>query len=160
MELKKRITLEEAIEMVNFVANAVFQTDKETGTMKYLPEVFDYTFRVAIAHYYGGFALTDDIETNYRTAMDINVSHLRDTDAIDFAQLNGIEQAIYEKIDWKKEELNKANITVTSQFDVLAPVVQTLIDTITNKVAEINMEKFNDTLSALNEELDKKKEIL
>lgn len=146
----KRITFEESVAMITTVADSVFTIDEKTGKMLYLPENYDYSFRLCIAHYYNEYEITGDIDKDYKTAMNIHISD----EAIDQSQLLGIQNAIKEKIDMRKAEINKSNITVTSQLDelmeALMPVLETLGHTINDRIAELDADKLNERIENMN----------
>lgn len=147
MELtfRKLISFDESISMINEVYNAVFNFESETGDFVYLPELYDYAFRLAVAKYFAGYALSDD-ETNYFTAMSFNPYN---TD-IDTLQLTGIEKAISEKIEMQRVTMNKSNITVISQLDDLIPSILKLVATIDDKVSTIDVSKISSFLKEAN----------
>lgn len=126
MEFKSRITFYESVEMINMVTNTVFETDEETGETVYRPEAYDYAFRLSVAKYYGGYPVTGDINRDYPTAMDIS----RNPIEIDELQLAGIEAAIRERIEMRKAEIRKSSLDL-------------LLDTISAKIAEINLDHIN-----------------
>ena len=53
MELtfKERISFEETIQMINDVTGSVFDTDSETNTSIYLPELYDYALGLSYVKY-------------------------------------------------------------------------------------------------------------
>ena len=55
---KYRITFAESVEMIKSVVDTVFDQDETTGKLTYLPENYDYAFRLNIAHYYDGYQTT------------------------------------------------------------------------------------------------------
>lgn len=148
MELnyKNRLTFVESIEMINMVYDTVFEVDTDTGIITYMPELYDYIFRLAIAKYYGNYVITMDNNTDYEIAMNISVKEL----GIDKEQLNGIKKAIDEKIEMRKEEINKSNILVESKFDELIPIVESLIINVSNKINSLDENKINKLLDSFN----------
>lgn len=149
---KFRITFAESVEMIKSVVDTVFDQDETTGKLTYLPENYDYAFRLNIAHYYDGYQTTGDINKDYNTAMEIDP----DSTTIDQKQLRGIENAIKEKIEMKKAEINQKNITVTSQLDDLfeefMPTLVQLTNVITGKIAEIDTKKLNEKIDSMSME--------
>lgn len=145
LTFSKLISFDDSISLINEVYDAVFNCDSETGNIVYLPELYDYAFRLAVAKYFAGYSLGDD-KTNYFTAMSFNPY---DTD-IDTLQLTGIEKAISEKIEMQKAALNNSNITVTSQLDNLVPSFLKLVATIDDKVSTIDVSKISNFLKEVN----------
>lgn len=149
---KFRITFAESVEMIKSVVDTVFDQDETTGKLTYLPENYDYAFRLNIAHYYDGYQTTGDVNKDYNVAMEIDP----DTTTIDQKQLSGIENAIKEKIEMKKAEINQQNITVTSQLDDLfeefMPTLAQLTNVISGKIAEIDVKKLNEKIESMNME--------
>lgn len=149
---KFRITFAESVEMIKSVIDTVFDQDETTGKLTYLPENYDYAFRLNIAHYYDDYQTTGDVNKDYNTAMEIDP----DSTTIDQKQLRGIENAIKEKIEMKKAEINQKNITVTSQLDDLfeefMPTLVQLTNVITGKIAEIDTKKLNEKIDSMSME--------
>lgn len=151
MNFKNRLTFTESILMVREIADSVFSTD-ENGTTTYLPYLYDFAHRLAIAKYYGGYEPACN-DADYETAMNINVNGLLNG-TIDECQYLGIKAAVNELIAFKKEEAHKTNITVTSQLDGLVPLVGgTLADTlqtINEKLSDIDMKNLSGQPDGLN----------
>lgn len=149
---KFRITFAESVEMIKSVVDTVFDQDETTGKLTYLPENYDYAFRLNIAHYYDDYQTTGDVNKDYNTAMEIDP----DSTTIDQKQLRGIENAIKEKIKMKKAEINQKNITVTSQLDNLfeefMPTLEKFTKTLTGKLSKINTKKINEKIESMNME--------
>lgn len=149
---KFRITFAESVEMIKSVVDTVFDQDEATGKLTYLPENYDYAFRLNIAHYYDDYQTTGDVNKDYNTAMEIDP----DSTTIDQKQLRGIENAIKEKIEMKKAEINQKNITVTSQLDNLfeefMPTLEKFTKTLTGKLSKINTKKINEKIESMNME--------
>ena len=149
---KFRITFAESVEMIKSVVDTVFDQDETTGKLTYLPENYDYAFRLNIAHYYDDYQTTGDVNKDYNTAMEIDP----DSATIDQKQLRGIENAIKEKIEMKKAEINQKNITVTSQLDNLfeefMPTLEKFTKTLTGKLSKINTKKINEKIESMNME--------
>lgn len=149
---KFRITFAESVEMIKSVVDTVFDQDETTGKLTYLPENYDYAFRLNIAHYYDDYQTTGDVNKDYNTAMEIDP----DSTTIDQKQLRGIENAIKEKIEMKKAEINQKNITVTSQLDNLfeefMPTLEKFTKTLTGKLSKINTKKINEKIESMNME--------
>lgn len=149
---KFRITFAESVEMIKSVVDTVFDQDETTGKLTYLPENYDYAFRLNIAHYYDDYQTTGDVNKDYNTAMEIDP----DSATIDQKQLRGIENAIKEKIKMKKAEINQKNITVTSQLDNLfeefMPTLEKFTKTLTGKLSKINTKKINEKIESMNME--------
>lgn len=143
MNFKRRITFEESVKFANEVINTVFVKEDDAGKERYVPEIYDYVFRLMIAKYYGGYTVTGDTDADYNTAMDIDIFKLLSENIIDNSQFDGLENAVKEKINMKNNEINKANIIVTSQFDEIIPHIVELIETINKKAAEINTSDIN-----------------
>lgn len=144
LNFKNTITFEESQLMINMVYNTVFDTT-DIG-LTYLPELYDYVYRLAIAKYYGDYEITGDNEIDYEVAMSLDLNN----SSINKSQLNGIEYAIKEKIDMRKEEINKTNITITSKFDDLFPVIESLVNVVSNKIENIDIKKINKQLNSIN----------
>lgn len=142
MEFKNRLTFNESTEMINEVAESVFVTDPETGAVSYLPELYDFAFRLAVARYFAGYQSSGDTAADYETAMNINPSEI----PLDQQQLAGITSAIHEKIEMRKAKINQSNITVTSRFDLLAPVLEQLINSAAAKIAALDFSGLNEAL--------------
>ena len=68
---------------------------------------------------------------------------------VDMLQLEAIEAAIWEKINFRKEAISKANIQVVSGFDALVPPIENLIHMVTDKISSINMDKMNEMLNGV-----------
>lgn len=147
MEFRELITFEESIALINEVFTTVFDFDDMTGSVKYLPEVYDYAFRLACAKYYGGYALVDD-ETDYITAMRCDPFD----GEINLSQISGIKFAIDEKIEIQKAEMSKGNITVTSILDELIPIISTFLSSVSEKISSVDVGNLNIQLQELNME--------
>lgn len=143
MNFKDRLTFAESIVFINEVVDTVFKTDGSTGRTEYLPELYDYAFRLMIARCYGGYEVTGDVETDYETAMNIHPGELLHAGRIEAEQFKEIEHAISEKISFKKAETNRANITVASRLDAFVPYISELLGTLNRKASEIDMAAFN-----------------
>lgn len=142
MEFKNKLSFDESIAMVNMVFEMVFHKDKDTGRIIYMPELYDYALRLAAIRFYADYHLSEDNDTNYETAMSIRIEDMN----IDRSQFKGIETAIREKIEMKKAQINKSNLTVLSQFDALVPVMEKLIADVSEKFSEIDTHKLNQQL--------------
>lgn len=147
MKFRELITFEESIAFINEVYTTVFDFDDATGNIQYLPEVYDYAFRLACAKYYGNYALVDG-ETDYITAMKCNPFN----GEINLSQIQGIKSAIDEKIAMQKAEMCKGNVTVTSMLDELIPIVSTFLSSISEKLKPFDVEKLNTQLQEFNME--------
>lgn len=151
MNFKNKLTFTESILMVREIADSVFSTD-ENGTTTYLPYLYDFAHRLAIAKYYGGYEMACN-DADYETAMNINVNSLLNG-TIDECQYQGIKAAVKELISFKKEEAHKTNITITSQLDGLVPLVGgTLADTlqtVNQKLSDIDMKELSGQPGNLN----------
>ncbi len=143
LNFKDRLTLKESIEMINEVCNSVFLAKTESVSAAYLPELYDFSFRLSIAKHYGGYESSGDAEQDYSVAMSIDKQKL----AVDLLQLEGIEAAIREKIVFRKDAIHKANIQVVSGFDALVSPMEHLIHTISDKLSVVNMEQINELLN-------------
>lgn len=143
LNFKDRLTLKESIEMINEVCNSVFLAKTESVSAAYLPELYDFSFRLSIAKHYGGYESSGDAEQDYSVAMSIDKQKL----AVDLLQLEGIEAAIREKIGFRKDAIHKANIQVVSGFDALVSPMEHLIHTISDKLSVVNMEQINELLN-------------
>lgn len=143
LNFKDRLTLKESIEMINEVCNSVFLAKNESVSAAYLPELYDFSFRLSIAKHYGGYESSGDAEQDYSVAMSIDKQKL----AVDLLQLEGIEAAIREKIGFRKDAIHKANIQVVSGFDALVSPMEHLIHTISHKLSAVNMEQINELLN-------------
>ncbi len=143
LNFKDRLTLKESIEMINEVCNSVFLAKTESVSAAYLPELYDFSFRLSIAKHYGGYESSGDSEQDYSVAMSIDKQKL----AVDLLQLEGIEAAIREKIGFRKDAIHKANIQVVSGFDALVSPMEHLIHTISHKLSAVNMEQINELLN-------------
>lgn len=143
LKFKDRLTLKESIEMINEVCNSVFLAKTESVSAAYLPELYDFSFRLSIAKHYGGYESSGDAEQDYSVAMSIDKQKL----AVDLLQLEGIEAAIREKIGFRKDAIHKANIQVVSGFDALVSPMEHLIHTISDKLSAVNMEQINELLN-------------
>ncbi len=143
LNFKDRLTLKESIEMINEVCNSVFLAKTESVSAAYLPELYDFSFRLSIAKHYGGYESSGDAEQDYSVAMSIDKQKL----AVDLLQLEGIEAAIREKIGFRKDAIHKANIQVVSGFDALVSPMEHLIHTISDKLSAVNMEQINELLN-------------
>ncbi len=141
MELtfKERISFEETIQMINDVSNSVFDTDNDTNTTIYLPELYDYALGLSYAKYYGGYISENNSEHDYNVAMDC----LGEVQNTANPQLIGIKNSINAKIELKKEEIIKANINIVSKFDeLIAPIIKVL-GIASEKAAKIDTEGLN-----------------
>lgn len=143
LNFKDRLTLKESIEMINEVCNSVFLAKTESVSAAYLPELYDFSFRLSIAKHYGGYESSGDAEQDYSVAMSIDKQKL----AVDLLQLEGIEAAIREKIGFRRDAIHKANIQVVSGFDALVSPMEHLIHTISDKLSAVNMEQINELLN-------------
>ncbi len=145
LNFKDRLTLKESIEMINEVCNSVFLAKSESVSAAYLPELYDFSFRLSIAKHYGGYESSGDAEEDYAVAMSIDTQKLD----VDMLQLEGIKTAIREKINFRKDAINKSNIRVVSGFDALVSPIENLIHTISDKLSSINMEQMNEMLNGV-----------
>ena len=144
MELtfKERISFEEAIQMINDVSNSVFDTDNDTNTTVYLPELYDYALSLSYAKYYGGYISENNSEHDYNVAMD----YLGEVQNTVNPQLISIKNSINAKIKLRKEEIVKSNINIVSKFDeLIAPVIKVL-GIVSEKAAKIDTEGLNKQL--------------
>ena len=146
LTFNKLIPFNDSIQLINEVYDTVFDFD-EMGNIIYLPELYDYAFRLAVAKFYAGYALSDD-ETNYITAMSFDPYNTE----IDTLQLSGIEKALTEKIELQKSAINQSNVTVTSQFDELIPCLLKLFNAVADKVSSTDMKKISKLMKELNVE--------
>lgn len=147
MEFKERISFADSLNMIDEVYNTVFDVDVELGLITYLPELYDYAFRLAVAKYYYGYEMVDDLDENYKMAMDIKVDD--DDLGIDFNQLFGIEKAINEKIEMRKALINSTNVSVNSKMDEIVPAVVDFFNILSEKVSAIDSKKLNKQLNSL-----------
>lgn len=150
MKFKNRITFHESLMMINEITDAVFKFDEPTKTTSYLPELFDFAYRLAVAKYYGGYSMSGNTDTDYEAAMSINTEALIVDGMIDKAQLSGITDAVSRKIEQRNAEIDKSNITVVSEFDQLIPYLEKLMEEITAKVSAIDTKKLNKQLEKFN----------
>ena len=100
---------------------------------------------MSIAKHYGGYESSGDAEEDYAVAMSIDTQKLD----VDMLQLEGIKTAIREKINFRKDAINKSNIRVVSGFDALVSPIENLIHTISDKLSSINMEQMNEMLNGV-----------
>ncbi|MCI8806095.1 MAG: hypothetical protein HFE59_09490 [Clostridiales bacterium] len=148
MELtfKERISFEETIQMINDVTGSVFDTDSETNTSIYLPELYDYALGLSYVKYYGGYIPDNSSDNDYNIA----INYLEEIKNTSNPQLISVKNAINEKIELKKAEIANSNINIVSRFDELAKPVIELLDTISEKVNKIDAEKLNKQLNKFN----------
>lgn len=135
MEFKNRLSLNESISMIEEVVASVFKVNDD-GSIVYMPHVYDYALRLAIAKYYGGYEMTGDNDVDYEVAMDIDTSAINTMDA---NQYKGILDAIKEMIEFKKSEIHKNNITIVSHFDEVATALTVLISNISDKFSSLDI---------------------
>lgn len=145
LNYKYRLTFEETLGMIDEVYDTVFDVDVETGLVTYLPELYDYAFRLAIARYYGNYVPTKSADMDFEVAMDVDINSI----SIDKAQLRGVEDAIKEKIEMRKTEINKSNITVASTFEELKAPLISIINTLDNIVSSFDVELLNKKIKTL-----------
>lgn len=135
MEFKSRLSLNESISMVEEVVSSVFKVNDD-GSIVYMPHLYDYALRLAVAKYYGGYEMTGDNDVDYEVAMDIDTSAINTMDA---NQYKGIINAINEMIEFKKSQMHKNNIMIVSQFDEVATALTALISKISDKFSSLDI---------------------
>ena len=148
MELtfKERISFEETIQMINDVSNSVFDTDSETNTTVYIPELYDYALGLSYAKYYGGYISENNSEYDYTVAMD----YLGEVQNTVNPQLVGIKNSINAKIELKKAEIIKSDINIISKFDELVKPFTELLNIVSEKIEKIDTKGLNRQLRKFN----------
>lgn len=148
LKYKYRLTFEESMHLIGEVCDSVFDLSSETGAVTYLPELYDYALRLMIAKYYGGYALTGTADEDYGVAMDVKLDRL----VIDKAQLDGILSALSKKIEMKKAEINRANLSVESKFDQLVEPIVKAAAKLSDLLSQVDVEKLNANIASIDME--------
>ena len=147
--MKKTLNLVETFAMIEYVYSTVFTVNDTTGKLEYIPELFDYAYRSSILKFYYNKDMSNmNHEEIYQAAMALNMSSVKHD--VNYSQLTGIYKSICEKINYKKEELQKENITVVSELDSIIPFLNDILITINDKLQKIDTKKINKLLSGLN----------
>lgn len=139
MKLKNNITFPQGIAFINEVLGTVFVKDEKTEQITYADELYHYALGLAIAKYFGGYILTNDMEQDYAAA----INALEQNNAEYSAQRTYLIKAIQQKIDDRKWELARQNISVVSQFDILIPPIIQLLASLKEKVEQFDPEQIN-----------------
>lgn len=147
--MKKTLNLVETFAMIEYVYSTVFTVNDTTGKLEYIPELFDYAYRSSILKFYYNKDMSNmNHEEIYQAAMALNMSSVKHD--VNYSQLTGIYKSICEKINYKKEELQKENITVVSELDSIIPFLNDILITINDKLQKLDMKKLNKNLGSLN----------
>lgn len=139
MKLKNNITFPKGIAFINEVLGTVFITDEKTGHISYADELYHYALGLAIAKYFGDYILTNDMEKDYAAA----ITALEENNKEYSAQRTYLIKSIQQKVEDKKWEIARQNITVVSQFDILIPPIKQLLVSLKEKVEQFDPEQIN-----------------
>lgn len=119
IEIKKTIPLYEMTAFVQEVVEAC--VDSETGD--YIPEAYDFAFRVAVLTHYANFAMPSNLEKQYMLVYGTRAFN-QVTGSINVCQLNDIVKAIDRKIQFMLDVISSSAVTkineVINKFNDIA----------------------------------------
>lgn len=119
IEIKKTISLYEMTAFVQEVVEAC--VDSETG--EYIPEAYDFAFRVAVLTHYANFAMPSNLEKQYMLVYGTSAFN-QVTGYINMCQLNDIVKSIDRKIQFMLDVISSSAVTkineVINKFNDIA----------------------------------------
>lgn len=124
----KQLTFPEAISFIDYVVSSVFHLDDKTGAVTYLPELYHYSLGLAIAHYFEAYEPVNEMKEDYPVAL-----KALDLIGCGNSQLHFLIDDINRKIEYRKEQINRK-----ASLDTLVPKISTLLNTVNQKISEIN----------------------
>ena len=141
--VKNKLNFAEYTEFINNVIYTVFTFDEDNHPTSYMPELYDFAFKLEFAETYLGYDSTDkDTNTMYEEVGFIDMKAYgmgKDTDdfVVDYKQFHSIEDAIYSKIDFLKQQL--LNQSKKDSLSELLDSINSFVKTMEEKFKDVDL---------------------